>query len=79
MEFIQGVTPKETVEISEIIEKELFDTEVKVTGAFTASFLTAAGTSFSAEAPLWVAPAAKETKPTKASIQNFSIFESLHS
>lgn len=33
MEFIQGVTPKETVEISEIIEKELFDTEVKVTGA----------------------------------------------
>ena len=33
MEFIQGVTPKETVEISEILEKELFDTEVKVTGA----------------------------------------------
>ena len=33
MEFIQGVTPKETVEISEIIKKELFDTEVKVTGA----------------------------------------------
>lgn len=32
MEFIQGVTPKETVEISEIIKKELFDTEVKVTG-----------------------------------------------
>ena len=31
MEFIQGVTPKETVEISEIIKKELFDTEVKVT------------------------------------------------
>ena len=33
MEFIQGVTPKETVEISEIIKKELFNTEVKVTGA----------------------------------------------
>ena len=33
MEFIQGVTPKETVEISEILEKGLFDSEVKVTGA----------------------------------------------